>query len=232
MNKDNSLQQSILIAAIFTLLIWWIKVCETLFGWNFYQLGVYPRNPSGLIGVLAGPLIHGSWQHLISNTLPVLLLGSILVYGYPKSRWWTLAIVWLLSGLGVWLFARESFHYGASGLSHGMFFFLFVAGLMRRDKRSTVLLMVAFFMYGGMLLTIFPGEPGISYEYHMFGGIAGTLCAIVFRRWDPKPVLKIYSWERKTADDGLVEEDDDPIIGDQWKLPEQRARDNSENREP
>ena len=216
MNNNSSLRFSIMVTSIFVFLIWWIKLSELIFGWNLYQLGVYPHSLSGLIGIVTGPLIHSSWPHLISNTLPILLLGSILSYGYPRSRWWTLAIIWLLSGVGVWLFGRESYHFGASGLAHGMFFYLLIGGILRRDKRSIALLMIAFFMYGGMLLTILPREPEVSYEYHLFGALGGVLCAIVFRNWDPKPPSKIYSWERQPDDE------EDPIIGDQWKVEQDR----------
>jgi len=217
MSNNNSLQRSIFIAGTFVVLIWWIKLCEVLLGWSLYQLGVYPQAPSGLIGIVTGPLIHSSWLHLIANTLPILLLGSILIYGYPKSRWWALSIIWLLSGVGVWLFGRESYHLGASGLAHGMFFFLFISGILRRDKRSIALLMIAFFMYGSMLLTILPQEPGISYEYHLFGALGGVLGAIGFRHWDPKPPRKIYSWERQSDEGDALSDEEDPIIGDQWK---------------
>jgi membrane associated rhomboid family serine protease len=121
-NTNTSLINSILAATAFVTLIWWLKMCEIMFGWDLHGLGVYPKNPSGFIGIITGPLIHGSWSHVIGNTLPLLLLGSILLYGYPKSRWWTLSIIWITSGLGVWLFARETYHFGASGLTHGMFF--------------------------------------------------------------------------------------------------------------
>ncbi|MEH6652240.1 MAG: rhomboid family intramembrane serine protease [Motiliproteus sp.] len=211
MSQNTSLQYSITVAGIFVFLIWWIKLSEMMFGWNLHYLGIYPQTLSGLIGIVTGPLVHGSWSHVISNTLPILLLGSILIYGYPKSRWWTLSIVWIVSGLGVWLFGRESYHFGASGLTHGMFFYLLIGGILRRDKRSIALLMVAFFMYGSMLLTILPREPGISYEYHLFGALGGVLCALGFRHWDPKPPRKIYSWERQP-------DEEDPIIGDQWKI--------------
>lgn len=231
MNKSSSLKNSILIATGFIVLIWWLKLCEIMLGWNLHQLGVYPQTPTGLIGIITGPIIHGSWQHVIGNTLPLLLLGSILIYGYPKSRWWALAIIWLLSGLGVWLFARGSYHFGASGLTHGMFFYLFIGGILRRDKRSIVLLMVAFFMYGSMLLTIFPREPSTSYEYHFFGAVGGTLSALIFRHWDPKTVLKAYSWEQQFGD-GYVVEEEDLIIGDQWKTEKQREREKELEREP
>lgn len=229
MSNNNSLQRSIFIAGTFVVLIWWIKLCEVLLGWSLYQLGVYPQAPSGLIGIVTGPLIHSSWPHLIANTLPILLLGSILIYGYPKSRWWSLSIIWLLSGVGVWLFGRESYHLGASGLAHGMFFFLFISGILRRDKRSSALLMIAFFMYGSMLLTILPREPGISYEYHLFGALGGVLSAIGFRHWDPKPPRKIYSWERQSNEGDALSDEEDPIIGDQWKTGGDKASEDQQH---
>ena len=201
MSNTTSIQTSIQIAAAFAVLIWGLKLCALAFGWDLYQLGVYPRTPAGLLGIVSGPLVHGSWQHVISNTPPLLLLGSILIYGYPRSRWWALSLIWLLSGLGVWLFGRDSYHFGASGLTHGMFFYLFTAGILRRDKRSIALLMIAFFMYGSMLITILPREPGISYEYHLFGALAGIVCARFLCHWDPKPARKTYSWEDEAEED-------------------------------
>ena len=220
---DTSLQQSIFTATAFVVLIWWLKICEVMFGWDLHQLGIYPQSPNGLIGILTGPLIHGSWGHVTGNTLSLLLLGSMLLYGYPKSRWWTLSIIWLVSGVGVWLFARQTYHFGASGLTHGMFFYLFVGGILRRDKRSIVLLMIAFFMYGGMLLTIFPREPDISYEYHFFGALGGALSAFIFKQRDPKLKETTYSWEQQSGD-GYVIEEEDLLIGDQWKTEKQKER--------
>jgi membrane associated rhomboid family serine protease len=210
-----SIRSCIRIATGFILVLWTIKLCEVMFGFNLFLLGVLPRSHDGLIGILTAPLIHGSWQHVMSNTLPMLLLGSILLFGYPRSRWWSLGIIWLLSGMGVWLFGRESYHFGSSGLSHGVFFFLLISGLLRRDRRSVALLMIAFFMYSGMILSIFPGEPGVSFEYHLFGALAGVLCAVIFRHWEPKPERKSFPWQRKPDD--LNEEEEDPVIGDQWR---------------
>ena len=216
MNKDNTLRNSIVIAVSFVAIIWALKLVELAFGMDLYHLGVYPRTQSGLLGIVTAPFIHGSWQHLIGNTLPTVLLGSMLIYGYPKSRFWALAGIWLLSGAGVWLFARSSYHFGASGLTHGMFFYLFVGGILRRDRRSAALLMVAFYMYGGMLLTILPRDPGVSFESHLFGALAGGFLAWAFRNWDPKPGRKRYSWERRPGEGNAMEEED-PIIGDQWR---------------
>jgi len=217
MADNNPLRKSILIAASFIALIWAVKLAEFALGLDLYQLGVLPRHQIGLWGIVTAPLIHGSWEHLVSNTLPTLLLGSMLIYGYPRSRWWAIAGIWLLSGTALWLFARESYHFGASGLTHGMFFYLFIGGILRRDRRSAAILMVAFYMYGGMVLSILPGDPGISFESHLFGAIAGASLAYIFRQWDPKPARKRYSWERRAGGNELIEEDD-PLIGDQWRV--------------
>lgn len=209
MNKNTSLQTSILCVSAFVILLWIIKAWQTYYGIDLYQLGVKPLTFTGLIGIFTGPLIHGSWEHVLGNSLPLILLGGFLIYGYPKSRWWAITIIWLLSGIGVWLFARDSYHFGASGLTHGLFFYLFIAGILRRDKRSSVLLMIAFYMYGSMVMTILPREQGISFEYHLFGAMAGVLSAILFRHWDPKLKEKTYSWQQ-------TDESED-LIGDEWK---------------
>lgn len=211
MANHSPLRNSILIATSFAVLIWVLKLVAAALGADLYYLGVYPRTHSGLLGIATAPLIHGSWQHLIGNTLPLILLGSMLLYGYTRSRFFALAGIWLLSGAGVWLFARSSYHFGASGLTHGIFFYLFVSGILRRDRRSAALLMMAFYMYGGMLLTILPLDPGVSFESHFFGAMSGAIFAYVFRNWDPKPMRKRYSWERDPASE------EDSVIGDQWQ---------------
>jgi membrane associated rhomboid family serine protease len=216
MANNNPLRDSILIAVSFAALIWILKFFEFILGVDLYNLGVYPRSQSGLLGVVTAPLIHGSWEHVIGNTLPLVLLGSMLIYGYPRSRYWALAGIWLLSGTGVWLFARSSYHFGASGLTHGIFFYLFVGGILRRDRRSAAMLMVAFYMYGSMLLTILPYDPGVSFESHFFGAACGAILAYAFRNWDPKPMRKRYAWERHPGEGGDIAKDD-PIIGDQWR---------------
>jgi membrane associated rhomboid family serine protease len=216
MASSPHLRNSIVIASSFITVLWCIKLLEFLSAVDLYHFGILPRHVQGLMGIVTGPLIHGSWEHLLGNSLPTLILGTLVVYGYPKSRWWATAGIWLMSGALVWLFARDSFHVGASGLTHGLFFYLFVGGILRRDRRSAALLLIAFYMYGGMILSIFPSDPGISFESHLFGALAGGLLAYLFRHWDKKTQGKRYSWQHSADQKPLVEEDD-PIIGDQWK---------------
>lgn len=190
-----SLLEALKYPSLFVLLLWVIKSAEVLGSFKLTALGIAPQQPWGLLGILTAPLIHGSFHHLSANSASSLLLGAALFYGYPLSKWRVLLLIWILSGVGVWLFARPTVHYGASGLTHGIFFFLLVASILRRDRRSIGLMMAAFFMYGGMLMSIFPREEGISFEYHLFGGIAGVVAAIWFSHIDPKYVEQKYDWE-------------------------------------
>ncbi len=209
-STSRSFKGSIAVSVLFIALLWCIKSAEILFHIDLTHLGVLPLDPVGLIGILSAPLIHGSLEHLFNNTLALLILGSVFHYGYPVTRVRVLVTVWLLSGILVWLFAREAYHIGASGLTHGIFFYLFVVSIFRKDKRSVGIMMVAFFMYGGMTMSIFPRAPEISYEYHFFGAVAGVLSALLWHRLDSKPKEKVYDWENQ-------QELEDPIIGEQWK---------------
>jgi membrane associated rhomboid family serine protease len=218
MKTDVPLRNSILLAWAWAGVLWFVFGLGDALFLDLPRFGIYPRTLAGLPGILLAPLIHGSAEHLVANTLPVLILGTALFYGYPRSRWWTLLLIWILSGAGVWWLGRASYHFGASGVIHGLLFFLFVGGVIRRDKLSAVLCMVAFSMYGGMLLTIFPTEPEISFEAHFCGAVAGALCAVLFRHMDPKPAPRKYSWEQSPRDE------EDPLIGDLWMTEKQRMQ--------
>lgn len=187
--------RALLLTSGFAGLLWWIKLVEWMVGRSLHAFGVTPRDPVGLIGVLTAPLIHGSWQHLVSNTLPILVLGTLALYAHPLASRRALPLIWILSGLGTWLIGRDSAHIGASGLGHGLMFFLFTLGVLRWEPRSIAVAMVTFLLYGGMLVTVLPREAGVSWEYHLAGAVAGTLAAIIWRKRDPHPPRKKYSWE-------------------------------------
>jgi len=177
------------------LLLWLIKGAELAFSMHFNIYGIEPRVPSGLLGIVFAPMIHGSFEHLFSNTLALFILTTALFYEYPKSAKATFLVIYLGSGLGVWLFARDAYHFGASGLTHGLMFFLFLIGVIRRDKPAMALAMIVFFLYGSMVWGVLPTKEEISFETHLFGALMGVICAIAFRNKDPKPPEKIYSWE-------------------------------------
>jgi membrane associated rhomboid family serine protease len=189
------LRRAALCTVGFVAVLWWIKGIELWLGTSFGGFGNRPGELWGLVGIVTAPLLHGSIAHLVSNTLPLLLLGTLALVSFPRAMLRTLPLVWLLSGVLVWLLARPSFHIGASGLNHGLMFFLLTLGLFRRDRVAVATAFIAFFMYGGMLLTVLPREAGISWEYHLYGALAGVIAGLLWRRLDPLPPRKRYSWE-------------------------------------
>lgn len=185
----------------FVALLWVVQALAVTGDWSLRPLGIRPREPAGLVGVLAAPLVHASWSHLFGNTLPLLVLGTAMVFGTPRAARVALPVIWLAAGLAVWLFARPSVHLGASGLAYGMMFFVLAAGIARRDRRSVALVLVVFFLHGGMIWGVLPLERGVSFEYHLAGAVAGVLAALPVARRDPLPRRRKYAWEGKPIDD-------------------------------
>lgn len=163
---------------------------------DWHWLAVAPHTWRGLVGVLAAPLLHGSPEHLGANAVSLLLLGTLAGTVYPRATLRALPLLWLGSGLVAWTFGEAGTrHIGASGLSHGLMFLVFVLGLLRRDRPAIAAAMIAFFLYGGMLLTVLPHEPGVSWQAHLGGALAGTIAALLFRHRDPPAPRRRYSWE-------------------------------------
>lgn len=159
-------------------------------------LAVAPGELRGLLGLVTAPLLHGSPQHLGANASAILILGTLAGAVYPRAILPALPLMWLGSGLGAWWLGEEgSRHLGASGVTHGLMFLVFVLGVLRRDRASIAAGMIGFLFYGSMLLTVLPHEPGVSWQSHMGGAVGGALAALLLRRRDPLPPRQRYSWE-------------------------------------
>ena len=157
---------------------------------------VAPHELRGLAGILTAPLLHGSFEHIAANAAALILLGVLAGSVYPQATLRALPLLWIGSGLGAWLLGETgSRHLGASGLTHGLMFLVFVLGLLRRDRPAIAAAMIAFLLYGGMLLTVLPREAGVSWQAHLGGALAGVIAAFLFRRSDPMPPRRKYSWE-------------------------------------
>ena len=158
-------------------------------------LSVQPQVPAGLVGVLTAPLLHGSIGHLAANAFAILTLGALAGTVFPRATLRALPILWLVSGFGTWLIGTGGVHLGASGVTHGLGFLMFTLGLLRRDRPAIAASLIAFFLFGGMLMSVLPIELGVSWEYHLSGAVAGIGCGLLFRRADPEPPRRRYSWE-------------------------------------
>src|SRR5688572_4248747 len=205
---------SFLPGLVLVAVLWLVKLIEMQSGQLLTDYGVLPRTISGLKGVVTSPFIHGDMRHLISNSLPLLVLGAGLFYFYNTLAYRVFLGIYLLSGFWLWLGGRESYHIGASGLVYGLTAFLFFSGVIRRDIKLMALSLLVVFLYGGMVWGIFPLFIGISWEAHLFGAFAGLLFAFVYRKEGPQ--RKVYQWEDEVEDD-IAEENA------YWMLPEQRT---------
>lgn len=180
----------------FVLLLVAIFSMQDRFNWQPWS--VAPLESSGLLGLLGAPLLHGSVEHIAANATALLILGTLAGSVYPRATLRALPLLWIGSGLGAWLLGDiGSHHLGASGVTHGLMFLIFVLGLLRRDRPAIAAGMIAFLFYGGMLMTVLPHEPGVSWQSHMGGAVAGIVAALLFRLSDPMTPRQLYSWEEE-----------------------------------
>ena len=174
-------KDSVFYSLAFIALLWIVKAIEFSVSGDFCDYGILPRKISGAIGIITGPLIHGDINHLFSNTIPLLILGIGVIYFYNKIAFEVIALIYLMTGVWVWIAAREAYHIGASGIVYGMVSFLFFSGVFRKDPKSIAVSLVVTFLLGGMIYGIFPTNDNISWESHLLGSLAGIFCAFYFR---------------------------------------------------
>lgn len=169
-----------LVSGGFVVLLWVLEVLDTASGHVLDGYGVQPRTDDGLAGVVFAPTLHFGFDHLAGNTLPVLVLGFLtLVSGIARGLAAT-AVIWITAGMGVWLFGDSlSNHAGASSLIFGWIVYLAVRGFINRHWGQVLIGVVVLLVYGSVLWGVLPGQPGVSWEGHLFGAIGGAVAAKV-----------------------------------------------------
>ncbi|MDN5205580.1 rhomboid family intramembrane serine protease [Fulvivirgaceae bacterium BMA10] len=172
-----TISKSILVPSRFIFFMWAIFCVEFFLGIELAGYGIYPRTLEGLIGIVTAPFIHGNVPHVANNTLPLLFLGTAIFYFYDKIAMQVFVQCYFLTGILVWLFARSSFHIGASGLIYGLAFFLISFGIMRGDFKSIVISIIVFIFYNGLFYGVLPTQSGVSWESHLLGAIVGVFTA-------------------------------------------------------
>lgn len=152
--------------------------------------GVIARRLDGLDGVLWMPFLHASWAHLAANTVPFLVFGFLAMAGGIVQWVMVTAVIWLVSGFGVWLTGPDmGATVGASGLIFGWLVFLLARGFFARSLRQIALALVLFLIWGGALFGVLPQGGNISWQAHLFGALAGLLCASLVARADRAQAL-------------------------------------------
>jgi membrane associated rhomboid family serine protease len=191
--KELKLQAAIL--GGFTALLWALEgVDALLLGGALDGFGIRPRSVVGLRGILLAPLLHGGFGHLIANTVPLLVLGWFVMLRETKHWFFVGAMATFVGGAGVWLIgATRSVHIGASGVVFGFLGYLLSRGYFERKFWPILGSVVVGLLYGGALWGVLPGQPGISWEGHLFGFVGGVFSAKLLAKSDEPKKLPAKS---------------------------------------
>ncbi len=197
---------SAFIPALFVFFLWLVQLIQYLYDFDLTHLGVYPLTWKGLSGILFSPLVHGSWEHLASNTIPLLVLGTMLFYFYPKSAWKVFLLIYFITGIWVWFGARHAYHIGSSGIVYGLASYLVTCGIILRSVSLLSVSLLVVFLYGSLIWGLFPLDWKISWESHLSGFVAGIILALYYR--DENRYLEDPLPDWMNEDDEQTQDDD------------------------
>ena len=207
---------SLIIPLIIVALMWAVKIVEVSLGIGLSRWGLSPHSLKGLVGIFTLPFLHANWEHLLSNSVPILVLGTALYYCYPTLANRVLLITWLGSGLLTWCIGNpESTHIGASALVYGLNLFLIASGFIRGNRLLIVISLIMVFLYGGFLWDMIPSiaiPQNISWEGHLSGAIIGVLLAVFLRKEGPQK--EVHHWDEDDDED-----DDSDGENPYWDVP-------------
>ena len=194
---------SLVIPLIIVAVMWLVKIYETSSGVNLGHWGLVPHSVKGLGGILTLPFLHSNWEHLLSNSVPILVLGTALYYCYPTLANRVLLITYLASGLITWCIGDpDSIHIGASALVYGINLFLIVSGFIRGNRMLIVISLIMVFLYGSFIWGMIPSlaiPQNISWEGHLSGALIGIVLAIFLRKEGPQK--EVHHWDDDDDDD-------------------------------
>ncbi|PKP60437.1 rhomboid family intramembrane serine protease, partial [Candidatus Atribacteria bacterium HGW-Atribacteria-1] len=179
------------VIAVFS--IWLVYYLEIKFKTNFNDFGIYPQTLLGLRGIIFSPFLHSSFEHLFSNSIPLLVMLASLYYFYEGIATKVLLRGIFLTGFLTWTFARPSYHIGASGVVYFLVSFIFFSGVFRKYYRLAAVSLIVVFLYGSTVWYIFPIEEKISWEGHLSGFLVGFIFAYIFKKTGPQPEKFVFS---------------------------------------
>ncbi|GAA4899437.1 rhomboid family intramembrane serine protease [Streptomonospora salina] len=176
--------------------MWVLEIVDTVLGGALdVVFGLHSWTVDGAWTVATAPFMHGGFGHLMSNSVPFLVLGALVAFGGLGRFLWTTVIVVLVSGAGVWLFAPPgTLTVGASGLVFGYFGYTVLRGIVERRTADIVIMICVVLFYGTLIWGVLPQQPGISWQAHLFGFLGGLFAAYVLpRREKQRPAPPGYS---------------------------------------
>jgi membrane associated rhomboid family serine protease len=179
--QKNEVSGAVLYLLSFIFICVLVEIVNFIDHHRLCDYGIFPRQLSGLTGIIAAPFLHYGWEHLITNMISLLFLGGITAVFYPKFFLRVTVLVIVLGGAGVWLIGRAASHVGASGLLFGYFGFLISRGIYERTFTAIVISILVIVIYGGMIYGLLPLSPYVSWEAHLCGFLAGIVAARVIK---------------------------------------------------
>ncbi len=192
---------SLVFPGFFLFLIWFVKFIEFGLETDLGHLGIYPLHLKGLPGLITGPLVHADINHLFDNSIPVFFLSLAIFYFYRELAYKVFFLIYFGTNILVWLIARESYHIGASGLVYGFATFLFLSGILRKNRNLMAISMLVIFLYGSLVWGLFPFDYKVSWESHLMGAICGILIAILYRKEGPPSDIERIPEEVEEGDE-------------------------------
>jgi len=158
--------------------LWLLELVDQLSGHQLDELGIQARELDGLPGIVTAPFLHADWAHLMSNSVPFLVLGFLVLLG-GVARWLISSATSIVSsGLFAWLLTpANTIVLGASGLIFGWLTYLLARGIWTRQPRHVVMALIVLVAYGGLIWGVFPGAAGVSWQAHLGGAIGGVVAA-------------------------------------------------------
>ena len=194
--KDKKIAKHSLLFSSFLLFCFWlVLIVEKTLDLQFYRAGIYPLHLKGLPGILLAPFIHAGYKHLLANSFPFWILCLTLIYFYRKLGYLIFFLLYLMSGLLLWFCGREAWHIGCSGVIYGMASFLFFSGIFRSDARLLTIALIVAFLYGSLFWGLFPLDPSVSWEGHLWGAVSGLFLSLFYRGKGPRRTH--YEWENE-----------------------------------
>ncbi|QIQ03312.1 rhomboid family intramembrane serine protease [Streptomyces liangshanensis] len=167
-------------------LLWLLEVVDTATGGALDTYGLSPRSFGELRDVIPMAFLHHGFEHLASNTVPLLVLGFLAALGGIRRFAAVVLTIMVVGGLGVWLTAADhSNTVGASGVVFGLLGYLLVRGFVNRSAVDLVVGLVVLAVYGSVLWGVLPTDPSISWQGHLFGLVGGVLAAFLYRTKRP-----------------------------------------------
>ncbi|VXB03521.1 rhomboid family intramembrane serine protease [Citricoccus sp. K5] len=162
--------------------MWVLEIIDLFLGGRLNQFGIQPLDPAGLPGILFAPLLHSGFGHLLSNTLPFLVMGAMIAW--LTRKWWLItAGIWLVGGVGTWLIGgMGTNHIGASVIVYGYAAFLVTYGILSRRFTAIAAAVVVVLLYGGIVWGFLPINPRVSWQGHLAGAAAGVVVAFADTR--------------------------------------------------